>query len=59
MFSLFKSNPIQKLMKLHAEKLEEAMIAQRNGDIRAYSELTFEADKIDKQITELENQTKS
>lgn len=54
MFSIFKSNPIKKLNKQLSIKLEQAMHAQRNGDIRTYSQLSFEADEIDKQISEIE-----
>ena len=32
------------------------MLAQRNGDIKSYALLTFEADEIQKQINELEAQ---
>lgn len=56
MFSIFKTNPTKKLNKLLSITLEKAMHAQRNGDIRAYSQLSFEADQIDKQITKIEAQ---
>lgn len=55
MFSIFKSNPTKKLNKLLDSKLEEAMNAQRNGDIKSYSQLTFEANEIEKQILEIES----
>jgi hypothetical protein len=55
MFSIFKTNPIKKLNKNLDNKLEQAMHAQRNGDIKRYSELTFEADQIEKQILEIES----
>ncbi len=55
MLSLFKSDPIKKLTKQHEIKLEQAFQAQRNGNIRLYSELTFEAEKIEKQIADLKN----
>lgn len=51
---LFKTNPIKKLKKAYMKKLEEAMQAQRNGDIRAYSLITSEADLIHKKIVQLE-----
>ena len=35
-------------------KLEEAMKAQRNGDIRTYSQLSVEADALAKQLEALE-----
>jgi hypothetical protein len=55
MFSLFKRDPVKKLTKLQDMKLEQAMHAQRNGDIKSYSQLTLEADLIEKQIIELKN----
>lgn len=54
MFGLFKSNPVAKLKKQYSAKLEEAMHAQRNGDIRTYSELTTEAETLLKEIRLLE-----
>ena len=54
MFSLFKKDPLKKLRKLYMQKLEQAMSAQRNGDIRAYSLITSEADFIHKEILKLE-----
>ncbi|MFT7006332.1 MAG: hypothetical protein ACJAXJ_000840 [Colwellia sp.] len=58
MFSIFKKDPIKKLNKLYEAKLEEAMHAQRNGDIKSYSMITAEAEKVAIQIKELENSTK-
>ena len=58
MISFFKKDPTKKLHKQLSIKLEQAMHAQRNGDIRKYSELSFEADQIDKQIIEIEKQAK-
>jgi len=46
MFNLFKANPQKKLQKAYEDKLTEAMQAQRNGDIRAYSALQQEAEAI-------------
>ncbi|MBT3146978.1 MULTISPECIES: DUF6435 family protein [Neptunomonas] len=56
MFSFFKSNPSKKLRKQHDEKLEDAMNAQRNGDIQGYAMLTKEAEEIWAKIEELEKQ---
>ena len=58
MFSLFKKDPIKKLNKTYEAKLEQAMHAQRNGDIKSYSMLTEEAEKINNEIQILENPTK-
>ena len=54
MFSIFKSDPIKKLKKAYAFKLEKAMYAQRNGDIRSYSMITAEAELIADKIKALE-----
>ena len=54
MFSFFKKNPTKKLNKLYEAKLEQAMHAQRNGDIKSYSMITAEADKIREEIEALE-----
>ena len=53
MFGLFKSDPTKKLRKTYDAKLEQAMHAQRKGDIKTYSMLTAEAEGIWKQIEEI------
>lgn len=53
MFSIFKPDPIKKLDKRYRAMLEKAMLAQRNGDIKAYSKLTYEADQIHHEILQL------
>jgi hypothetical protein len=58
MFGLFKSNPTKKLRKTYDIKLEQAMHAQRKGDIKTYSMLTAEAEGIWTQIEEIEKQSK-
>ncbi|WP_108743977.1 DUF6435 family protein [Salinivibrio sp. IB643] len=55
MFSFLKPNPVKKLKKQYDAKQQQAFEAQRNGDIRGYSLLTEEAEKIDQQIKALEN----
>lgn len=59
MFSIFKKNPVKKLSKLYESKLEEAMNAQRRGDIRAYSMITAEAEDIRAEVLKLQAQTNS
>lgn len=54
MFSIFKKNPLKKLTQQYNAKLEQAMHAQRKGDIRSYSMLTAEAEQIENQIKVLE-----
>ena len=55
MFSLFKKDPSKKLKKQYAQKLEQAMHAQRNGDMKSYAALATQAEAIHKQILALEN----
>jgi len=57
MFGLFKADPIKKLRKQYDKILQEAMQAQRGGDIRLYSELSTQADQIYQQIKRLEIET--
>ena len=54
MFPIFKSDPAKKLRKQYDSKLEQAMNAQRNGDIKAYASLTVEAEGIWKEIEALQ-----
>lgn len=58
MFGLFKSSAskqVKKLQKDYESKLGEAMQAQRNGDIRSYSMLTEEADKLYRQLVDIKS----
>jgi len=55
MFALFKSDPTKKLRKRYQAKLEEAMLAQRKGDIKTYSFITAEAEELLKEIEGLES----
>ena len=59
MFSFFKANPIKKLTKLQDIKLEQAMQAQRNGDMKSFAQLTYEADEIEQQIVALTAKAKT
>lgn len=56
MFSMFKPNPTKTLRKAYLKKTEDAMLAQRKGDIRSYSTLTAEAEAMWKEIQEIEAQ---
>ncbi|MFT5692162.1 MAG: hypothetical protein ACI92E_001493 [Oceanicoccus sp.] len=55
MFSIFKSDPTKKLRKTYDIKLEQAMQAQRNGNMKSYAMITADAEEIYKQIQNLEN----
>ena len=57
MFSLFRSDPVKKLRKSYHAKLEQAMLAQRNGDIISFSFMTAEAEGLLKEIEALEAET--
>jgi len=50
MFSFLKSNPEKRLKKQYNAKLEQAMKAQRSGDIEKYSFLTREAEELYEQL---------
>lgn len=54
MFSLFKANPEKKLNKQLAQKREQAMQAQRNGDLRQFASLTEEVAALLKQLQKLQ-----
>ncbi|GHB56129.1 hypothetical protein GCM10008107_01140 [Psychrosphaera saromensis] len=54
MFSFFKKDPTKKLKKQYDRKLEEAMHAQRNGNIKGYAMITAEAEAIWDKVVELE-----
>ncbi|HSG51661.1 MAG TPA: DUF6435 family protein [Rheinheimera sp.] len=58
MFAWLKPNPMKKLRKAYDQKLEQAMYAQRNGDMRLYADLTAESEAIWAKIQQLETQTK-
>lgn len=55
MLGLFKSDPLKKLKKEHAQKLQLAVQAQRSGQIPRYAELTAEAEVLEAKIEELES----
>lgn len=57
MFGLFRANPAKGLQKEYERKLEAAMKAQRNGDIRSHSMLMEEAEAIYAKILALKNST--
>ncbi len=53
MFGLFKRDPIKKLQARYDELAEAAMLKQRNGDMRAYAELTAQAEAVSKELDAL------
>ncbi|AUI88011.1 hypothetical protein BS333_16685 [Vibrio azureus] len=52
----FKIEPHPKIKKQHSMLLEQAMQAQRRGDIRTYSRLTAEAEEIYTKIKNLSSE---
>lgn len=56
MFGFLKPNPLKTHKKQYLALLEAAMRAQRNGDIRRYSELTEEAEAVAVKIELLEKE---
>lgn len=54
MFGLFKSDPRKKLQDKYQKLLEQAMQFQRNGDIKSYSMITAEAEKVREEIEKLQ-----
>lgn len=55
MFGFLKSNPEKKLQDKYQKLLEQAMQFQRNGDIKSYSMITAEAEKVREEIEALKN----
>ncbi len=55
MWSLFKSDPEKKLKKQLAQKREQALTAQRNGDMRLFASLTQESETILKQLQQVQS----
>ena len=54
MFAFLKADPVKKLQKEFDRLSDRAFQAQRNGDIRGYSELTAEAEAYRQKIKELQ-----
>lgn len=57
MFSFLKKDPLLKLNKQYTVLLEQALEAQRRGDIRSYSQLTSDAEKLATKIDALKLNT--
>ena len=56
MFKFLFGDPIKKLKKAHAKLMEDAMHAQRNGNIALYAELSSKAEEMYQKILELEKE---
>ncbi len=57
MLSFLKRDPTNKLTKQYCVKLEQAMLAQRKGDIRLYSSITAEAEALKADIDRIKSET--
>lgn len=53
MFAWLKPNPAKQLQKEYDRLTERAFQAQRNGDIRLYSELTSQAETVKAKLDNL------
>ncbi|WP_415904039.1 DUF6435 family protein [Neptuniibacter sp. QD48_55] len=56
MFSFLKQNPEKRLKKEYNAKLEQAMNAQRCGDIEKYSFLTREAEELYEKLKQVQEE---
>ncbi len=54
MFNFFKRDPLQKLRQQYDAKAEQAMLAQRKGDMRLFADLTAEAEEMWAQYLKLQ-----
>lgn len=59
MFKWLKSDPTKSLQKEHDKKLEQAFLAQRNGKIELYSNLTKECEDLQKKIEQIKSKNKT
>lgn len=50
MFGLFKKDPMKKLRQQYDQKLEQAMLAQRSGNLRLFADLTAESEVLWQQV---------
>ena len=56
MFWIFKKDPLKIMQKKYETLLEEAMNAQRNGKIEEFSELSYESEKLYKEIQRMKEE---
>lgn len=56
MFGLFKKDPTKKLEKKYLALMEEAMMIQRSGDIKAYSAKVAEAEEVMQAIEKMKDE---
>ncbi len=56
MFGFLKSDPQKKLQQKYEKLLAQGMQFQRNGDIKSYSMITAEAEKVREEIERLKQE---
>ncbi|MDN3640956.1 DUF6435 family protein [Simiduia curdlanivorans] len=56
MFKIFRPDPARKLNQQYQALLQQAMEAQRSGNIKLYSELTDKAEKIGDELEKLKKE---
>ncbi|MBU0911316.1 MAG: Lacal_2735 family protein [Gammaproteobacteria bacterium] len=54
MFSFLKQNPVKAMRQKYDAKAEQAMLAQRKGDMRLFADLTAEAEELWLQLEKLQ-----
>ena len=59
MFNFFKRDPLKKLREQYDAKAEQAMLAQRKGDMRLFADLTAEAEEMWEQYQKLQAATQA
>lgn len=55
----FKSNPVAKLEKAYARKLEQARDAQRHGKLQVFAQLSAEAEEIGQRLDSMRQESGS
>ena len=55
LYNLIFSNEIEKLKKEIAKKYKQAIECQRNGNIRGYSVLIGDIEKLEDRLVEIQN----
>lgn len=59
MFGWFKTDPLKQLQTRYHNTLEQAMLAQRNGDLHGYADLMAAAEELEQRIDALEAKASS
>lgn len=56
MFAWLRRDPVKKLRQAYDEKLHQAMLAQRSGNLRLFADLTAESEQMWAQLQQLQQQ---